>query len=79
MADRPNFFRCDDSIVCAECRRKTLAAWSPEAVRAKGGTEDEMVRASDFLNLGRTPWAGNPPGDRYIQCDECLGQWGPDA
>lgn len=79
MKDRPLWYETDDVIVCQSCKDEILRDWSPEAVRVKGGNEEEMVRPSDFRALGRTPWAGNPPGDRYMQCDNCLGQWGPDA
>lgn len=77
--DRPYWYECNDMIVCQWCRAEMLRDWNPQAVKAKGGSEDEMVRRADFRPLGRTPWAGGDEGDRYMQCDGCLGQWGPDA
>lgn len=77
--DRPYWYETDDVIVCGPCRRQLLDDWSPEMVRLKGGNDEETCRPSDFRPLGRTPWAGSEPGDRYMQCDNCLGQWGPDA
>ena len=79
--ERPNWFELDDVIVCGPCRADLLREWSPEAVEAKGGDPngDEVCRPRDFVNLGRTPWAGNEEPLRYMQCDECGGQWGPDA
>lgn len=88
--DRPSWFETSTGmIVCGPCRAKLLAEWAPGTGKAgldEGGrstvikiSPDEEVRPSDFTNLGRTPWAGNSEPDRYIQCDQCLGQWGPDA
>jgi hypothetical protein len=88
--DRPNWFETRDGmIVCGPCRAILLAEWAPGTGKAgvdAGGhsvvltiSPDEEVRPTDFTNLGRTPWAGNSEPDRYIQCDQCLGQWGPDA
>ncbi len=77
--DLPLWYEVGDNIVCEECKAETLRDWSPQMVEAKGGTEDEMVRPKDFRALGRRPWAGSDEGDRYMQCDFCQGQWGPDA
>jgi len=77
---RPYWYEvAEGGIYCQWCRAKMLEEWSPHAVAQKGGTEDEMARPSDFRPLGRTPWAGNSVGERYMQCDNCNGQWGPDA
>lgn len=78
-SDRPNFFEIKTDIVCADCRRELLRDWGP-GPESMARNEDETVRPSDFTNLGRTPWAGNPEeGGCYVQCSHCLGQWGPDA
>lgn len=77
----PTWYEVEDGgIYCQWCRQKMLTEWSPG--RVKNGiaiSEDETCRPRDFHSLGKRPWAGSPPGDRYYQCDECLGQWGPDA
>ena len=78
-AERPYWYETTEGIFCQGCRAEALRNWSPEVVRDMGGNEDEVVRPRDFTPLGRTPWSGNPPGDRYMQCDGCNGQWGPDA
>jgi hypothetical protein len=78
--DRPYWYECNDMIVCQYCRAEMLRDWAPGTT--KGGvaiSKDETVRRSDFSPLGRTPWAGNDEGERYMQCDGCNTQWGPDS
>lgn len=79
ITDRVSWFDINGVVVCGPCRREMLDEWSPAEVKRKGGTEDEVCRPGDFTALGRTPWAGSEAGGRYMQCDVCLGQWGPDA
>lgn len=65
------------AIVCRTCRDDLLTnAW----MVVDGGVEgEEPLRPRDFRALGERPWAGNYEPDRYVQCDECGGQWGPDS
>lgn len=76
-------------ILCRECKDALLSnAWR---IQSGGSTlvgtswvevsDEEPYRPSDFEALGERPWVRNGAevGDRYEQCDNCSGQWGPDA
>lgn len=71
------FYDLEGQIYCRPCRDGLLTnAW----LVLDGGVEDaEPLRPRDFEALGYRPWAGNDEGDRYVQCDGCMQQWGPDA
>lgn len=75
MTERPCWYECEGLIVCQDCRSSLLKQWAPGSQIS----EDEVLRSENFTPLGRTPWAGNPSGERYMQCDNCQQQWGPDA
>jgi hypothetical protein len=71
------FYDGPDGEVCRNCRDELLSnVW----LVLDGGVEDaEPLQPRDFQALGTRPWAGEDVGDRYIQCNHCNGQWGPDA
>lgn len=67
------FYIQDGQIYCAKCRNELLLN--------KGLTEEEeKLKPSDFRSMGERPWGDDEdPPYRYIQCDNCLQQFGPDA
>lgn len=77
------FYESGSMQVCRPCRDDLLVNADARLAVAAGHTMEEVTdmitRKSDFTALGSRPWAGNDPPDRYIQCDQCNGQWGPDA
>lgn len=76
------FYKHDGGdIVCRPCRAVMLANVDA-ALSAYAGYDigdDDRVYPRDFEALGLRPWAGEDEGFRYVQCDRCLEQWGPDA
>lgn len=80
MADM-RFHDLNGAIYCTPCKDDLLVN-ADHAISAYAGydvSDDEVVRPRDFEALGARPWAGNDEPDRYIQCDGCMGQWGPDS
>lgn len=80
MADM-RFHDLNGMIYCTPCKEKILANID-KALSAYAGydvSDVEDVKPRDFEALGDRPWAGNEEPDRYIQCDGCMEQWGPDA
>ena len=75
------FYEAHGQVYCRDCRDGLLQnvdrALSAYAGHDVSGEEPE--RKSDYEALGSRPWAGNDEPERYIQCDGCNGQWGPDA
>lgn len=82
MTPMMRFYDLDGQVYCRPCRDNLLAN-ADRALAAYAGhdvSDIEVVRPRSFEALGDRPWAGNEVGgDRYVQCDGCCGQWGPDA
>lgn len=75
------FYDLEGQVYCRPCRDRllenvdrALAAYAGEDV-----SDMEIVRPRSFEAVGERPWAGNDEPERYIQCDGCMEQWGPDA
>lgn len=80
------FYELEGMVYCRNCRDNLLtnawrvATWTDDTGRRQLEVSDEPpLRPRSFEALGDRPWAGNAVGERYAQCDDCNGQWGPDA
>lgn len=77
------FYDLQGQVYCRPCKDEMLVNADPMIAVGNGASMeevlDEVVHPRDFEALGPRPWAGNEAGDRYVQCDGCDGQWGPDA
>lgn len=83
---RMRFYDLGGQVLCRDCRDNLLTnAWRVHSYRDDCGhpvlevSDEPPLRPRDFEALGPRPWAGNDDPERYVQCDGCNGQWGPDA
>jgi hypothetical protein len=72
------FYDLGGTLLCRDCRDDLLTnAWRINVGYTDMGTQvittsdEPPLRPRDFEALGDRPWAG--------KCDNCNGQWGPDA
>lgn len=75
------FYDLDGMVYCRSCHDRMLLNVDRALIGYAGGDVSGMdiLRPRSFEALGPRPWAGNEEPYRYVQCDGCMGQWGPDA
>lgn len=75
------FYDLEGMVYCKDCRDGLLQN-TDRALSAYAGydvSDIPILKPRNFEAVGDRPWAGNDTPYRYIQCDGCMGQWGPDA